>query len=77
MLKKIGENDFPVREYIHPFPPFIAKHDRNYPKLMFDERECLGTDSEEYKRRGKQTKKKRDIRNRIMSSFSYDYDKCF
>jgi hypothetical protein len=30
--------------YIQLFLHFIAKHGRNYPRLMFDERECLGAD---------------------------------
>jgi hypothetical protein len=33
---------FRVGGYIQLFLHFIAKHGRNYPKLMFDERECLG-----------------------------------
>jgi hypothetical protein len=33
---------FRVGGYIQLFLHFIAKHGRNYPKLMFDGRECLG-----------------------------------
>ena len=51
---------FRVGGYIQLFLHFIAKRSRNYPKLMFDGRECLGSDFE--KRRRKQTKKKRDIK---------------
>jgi hypothetical protein len=48
---------FRVGGYIQLFLHFIAKHGRNYPKLMFDGRECLGAGYEERKR-----KKRRDIR---------------
>ena len=38
---------FRVGGYIQLFLHFIAKHGRNYPKLMFDGRECLGAGYEE------------------------------
>jgi hypothetical protein len=38
---------FCVDGYIQLFLHFIAKHGRNYPKLMFDGRECLGAGHEE------------------------------
>jgi hypothetical protein len=41
---------FRVGGYIQLFLHFISKHGRNYPKLMFDGRECLGAGSEERKR---------------------------
>ena len=41
---------FRVGGYIQLFLHFIAKQGRNYPKLMFDGRECLGARSEESKR---------------------------
>jgi hypothetical protein len=41
---------FRVGGYIQLFLHFIAKRDRNYPKLMFDGRECLGAGYEESKR---------------------------
>lgn len=47
---------FLIGGYIQLFLHFIAKHSRNYPKLMFDGRECLGADFK--KRRGKQRLKK-------------------
>jgi hypothetical protein len=37
--------------YVQLFLHFIAKHGRNYPKLVFDGRERLGTDSDENKRK--------------------------
>jgi len=40
---------FRVGGYIQLFLHFIAKHGRNYPKLMFDGRECLGAGSEKSK----------------------------
>jgi len=33
---------FRIGGYIQLFLHFVAKHSRNYPKLMFDGRECLG-----------------------------------
>jgi hypothetical protein len=39
-----------VGGYIQLFLHFIAKQGRNYPKLIFDGRECLGAGSEEGKR---------------------------
>jgi len=41
---------FRVGGYIQLFLHFIAKHGRNYPKLMFDGRKCLGAGPEERKR---------------------------
>lgn len=41
---------FRVGGYIQLFLHFIAKDGRNYPKLIFDERECLGAGYEESKR---------------------------
>jgi hypothetical protein len=41
---------FRVGGYIQLFLHFIAKHGPNYPKLMFDERECLGAGYKETKR---------------------------
>jgi hypothetical protein len=55
MLKKVAEN-LRGEGYAHPFAQFVAKRNRNYSKLMFDGRECLGADFEE--RRGKRTLKK-------------------
>jgi hypothetical protein len=44
---------FRVGGYIQLFLHFIAKHGRNYPKLIFDGRGCLGAGPEERKRRKK------------------------
>jgi len=41
---------FRVGGYIQLFLHFIAKHGRNYPKQMFDGRECLGAGSKKRKR---------------------------
>jgi hypothetical protein len=41
---------FRVGGYIQLFLHFIAKRGRNYPKLVFDGRECLGAGSDESKR---------------------------
>jgi hypothetical protein len=46
---------FRIGGYIQLFLHFVAKHSRNYPKLMFDGRECLGAD---FERQRKQTLKK-------------------
>ena len=42
---------FRVGGYIQLFLHFIAKHGCNYPKLIFDERECLGAGYTETKRK--------------------------
>ncbi len=47
---------FRIGGYIQLFLHFIAKSSRNYPKLMFDRRECLGAPFE--KRRLRRTVKK-------------------
>jgi len=49
---------FRVGGYIQLFLHFIAKRSRNYPKLMFDGRECLGAESKKSKSQGKQALKK-------------------
>src|SRR5436190_15955291 len=46
---------FRIGGYIQLFLHFVAKHSPNYPKLMFDGRECLGAD---FERQRKQTLKK-------------------
>ncbi len=56
---------FRVGGYIQLFLHFIAKHGRHYPKLIFDERDCLGAGYKEHKR-----KKRFDMRYQNESNVS-------